>query len=353
MKYIHQQNEWPNFYWQADELAVLLAKTRFDQGRLLGRMEAQCDSLRDEASMITLTADVLKSCAKSGARVDAGPIREAFARRLGLEGGEGSAHIGAWDGAVDMWLDATQNYSDPLTAACLFRWHAGLLEAGDYSAGRWRTSELKSAPSPARLAAEMDLFLQWFNQPAEIDPVLKAALAYFWFATIHPFEAGNGRIARAISSRALARADESSRRYYSMSAQMAKESEGLLSGGSLDLTDWMRWYLVCMGRAIHSAEYTLTRVLHKSWIWERLKEAPVHDRQRIVINRMLGDFHGYLNTSKYARLAKCSTDTALRDIRNLQQFGVLIKNCSGGRSSSYRLATHHDHSASDSLASGM
>jgi Fic family protein len=200
------------------------------------------------------------------------------------------------------------------------------------------------APAAERLENEMMQFVDWFNAPVSIDPVLKAALAHFWFVTIHPFDDGNGRIARAIADMSLARADGSRERCYSMSSQIESERREYYrqleaaQRGTLDVTEWLAWFLGCLDRAVVGAAEILSSVLHKAELWRRINRDPVNDRQRMIINRMLGDLKGFLTTSKYATLARCSEDTALRDVRELVEWGVLVKNAGGGRSTSYRLA---------------
>jgi Fic family protein len=268
------------------------------------------------------------------------------------------------EGIVEMMLDATQKFGEPLTAERMFGWHAALFPSGRSGlrrivVGGWRTPEIGAmkvvsgpvgnervhfeAPAAEMVGREMDRFLAWFNGGQVVDAVMKAGLAHLWFVTIHPFEDGNGRVARAIADMALARADGTPARFYSMSSQMEAERKDYYTElefaqrGGLDLTRWLVWFLGCLGRAIDGADKTLGAVLHKAWMWEWINRGPVNDRQRVVINRMLGGFEGFMSTSKYAKLAKCSTDTALRDIRELVQRGVLVQNTGGGRSTSYRL----------------
>jgi Fic family protein len=263
-------------------------------------------------------------------------------------------------------LDATQSCQQPLTEERLCAWHCALFPTGfsgmhPIVVGAWRPPSAGSmqvvsgaygrervhfeAPDANRLPDEMAAFLQWFGEDHGIDPVLKAGLAHFWFVTLHPFEDGNGRIARAIADMALARADESSQRFYSMSAQIEAERKTYYSElerqqrGSLDVTTWLRWFLECLGRALLSAETALAAVLHKAQVWEHANRYPVNERQRLILNRMLDGFQGYMNTSKYATIAKCSGDTALRDIRSLLEWGLFVQNVGGGRSTSYRLVT--------------
>jgi Fic family protein len=368
MKYIHQYEDWPNFQWDSERLIPLLSEIRYRQGRLLGKMELQgfrLHHLQEEANLVTLTAEIVKSSAIEGEMLDPEQVRSSIARHLGMDLGgtpQVARHI---DGIVEMMLDATQKYSDPLTEDRLFGWHAALFPTGrsgirDITIGAWRPPEAGpmqvvsgpmgrekvhfEAPDAEKLQDEMAAFLEWFNMSSEIDPVIKAAIAHFWFVTIHPFSDGNGRIARAIAELALARADESSERYYSMSAQIESDRnayyDSLKNGQqmTLDITRWLVWFLECLGRAIDGSQDTLAHVMRKDRIWEKAGSVKINDRQHKVITRLLDNFEGHLNTSKYAKLAKCSTDSALRDIRQLQTLGLLIQNPGGGRSTSYRLA---------------
>ncbi len=365
MVYIHQEPGWPKLRWDDDALATTLAAVRHNQGRLLGKMEALGFDLRAEASLTVLTADVVKSSAIEGETLNPEEVRSSIARRLGLDVA-GLPKAGRdVEGVVEMMLDATRKFAEPLTKKRLFAWHASLFPTGrsgmtPITVGAWREKQHDpmrvvsgpfghervhfEAPGAERLDAEMKQFLTWFNEPASLDPVLKAGVAHFWFVTIHPFEDGNGRIARAIADMSLARADGTSDRFYSMSAQIAadrkdyyRELEAAQRGG-LNVTRWLTWFLECLGRAIDSAEQTLGAVLHKAKLWQRINRHGVNERQRLVINRLLDGFRGFLTTSKYAKLAKCSTDTALRDIRELLARGILLQNPGGGRSTSYRLA---------------
>lgn len=364
MIYIHQKGDWPHLSWDGAALASTLAEVRHRQGRLLGRMEALGFDLKQEASLRTLTADVVKSSAIEGEVLEPEEVRSSIARRLGIEVGDLPPASRDVEGIVEVMLDATQRYDAPLTAERLFGWHAALFPTGRsglnrITVGAWRTEAAGpmqvvsgpfgrervhfEAPEAARLPHEMESFLTWFEQEAKTDPVIKAGVAHFWFVTIHPFEDGNGRIARAIADMALARADQARERFYSMSSQIELERKAYYAHlerqqrGDTDITPWLDWFLGCLGRAIEQADEMLGAVLYKARVWEQANLKPVNDRQRLVLNRMLDDFRGNMNTSKYAKLAKCSTDTALRDIRDLSDRGLLIRNEGGGRSTSYRL----------------
>jgi Fic family protein len=347
-------------------LAPSVAAVRHKQGKLLGKMEALGFDLRREANLTVLTSDVVKSSAIEGEALNPDEVRSSIARRLGLElAGLPKAGRDV-EGIVEMMLDATQKYDAPLTDERLFGWHAALFPTGRSGMSRivigaWRSGEMHvvsgpighekvhfEGPSADRVPGEMNAFLTWFNQAPTIDPVLKAAIAHFWFVTIHPFEDGNGRTARAIADMALARADGTGDRFYSMSSQIEAERRDYYreleaaQRSDIDLTRWLQWFLGCLDRAISGAETALSSVLHKARLWQYINVRPVSDRQRLVINRLLDGFEGHLNTSKYAKLAKCSTDTALRDIRELLARGILLPNPGGGRSTSYRLSTLND-----------
>jgi len=366
VSYIHQGPEWPNLRWDNAKLLPLLADVRHRQGRLLGRMEGLGFRLRAEASLTTLTSDVIKSSAIEGSLLDAAQVRSSIARRLGLDFGSPAKAGRDVEGVVEMMLDATQKYAEPLTAERLFGWHASLFPTGRsgmrrITVGAWRPADIGAmqvvsgpigrerihfeAPAADRLGHEVSAFLDWFEAANGIDPVLKAGIAHFWFVTLHPFEDGNGRISRAIADLALARAEGTMDRFYSMSTQIEAEKKRYYQNlehsqkGGVDITSWLEWFLGCLGRAVAGAEAGLAGVLRKAKIWERINhQSPVNERQRKVINQLLDGFEGKLSTSKYARLAKCSGDTALRDIKILLDQGILIQIAGGGRNTSYRLA---------------
>jgi Fic family protein len=361
MKYIYQYEDWPDLKWDMAELAPLLASVRHQQGLLIGQMKAQGFTLRAEAGLINLTDEIVKSSAIEGENLNKEQVRSSIAKHLGMDiGGTAvaSRHI---DGIVEMMLNATEKHNDLLTEERLFGWHAALFPTGrsgmrDITTGAWRTGEMQvvsggigyekihyEAPDTKQLPNEMATFIDWFNSAANLDPILKAALAHFWFVTIHPFDDGNGRIGRAITELALTRADQTSERFYSLSSQIEAERKDYYNAleftqkGTADITRWVKWFLECLGRSIECAEETLSSVLKKSRIWEKVNEGPINERQRKVITRLLDDFKGNLNTSKYAKITKCSSDTALRDIRNLVERGILEQNQGGGRSTSYQL----------------
>lgn len=364
MRYIHLLPGWPDLTWNAETLAGPLASLRHRQGRLLGKMEGLGFDLRTEASLDALTSDVVKSSAIEGEKLNPEEVRSSIARRLGLDVG-GLVPAGRdVEGIVEMMLDATQHYDTPLTAERLFGWHSALFPTGRSGMGKitvggWRTAESGpmqvvsgpigrervhfEAPAAERLNGEMTRFLHRFESDAPLDPVLKAGVAHFWFVTVHPFDDGNGRIGRAIADMALARADRSRERFYSMSSQIEAERKEYYrqletaQRDGLDITAWLAWFLACLERALVAAEASTEAVLFKARLWERVYRGQVNDRQRLVINRVLNGFEGFLTTSKYAKLAKCSNDTALRDITELVERGVLVRNPGKGRSTSYRL----------------
>ena len=370
--YIHELEDWPRFHWNRERLADFLADVRHRQGRLTGHMEALGFNLRQEAVLQTLTADVLKSSEIEGEKLDAEQVRSAIARRLGMDIGAlkpADRHV---EGVVEMMLDATRHYNQPLENERLFAWHAALFPTGrsgisKIRVGAWRddsTGPMRvisgpvgkehvhfEAPTAPRLDREMAAFLGWFNKPPAIDDVLKAGLAHFWFVTVHPFDDGNGRIARAIADMALARSENSSQRFYSMSAQIRQERDDYYEileqtqKGTMDVTPWMDWFLQCLGRAIDGAQSILGSVLAKARFWESVQGIALNERQTLVLNRLLDDFEGKLTTSKYATVAKCSQDTALRDILPLVERGILVRNPEGGRSTSYSLAEHPQKSS--------
>jgi Fic family protein len=364
MAYIHQQEQWPEFSWKGDLLAHPLAQVRHKQGRLFGRMEALGFTLRGEAELETLTQDVVKSSEIEGEILDQEQVRSSIARRLGIDAGALTPADRQVEGVVEMMLDATQHYDEPLTAERLFAWHSALFPTArsgmrNIRAGKWRDDhdgpmQVVSgpmgrerihfeAPPAGQLESAMSRFLEWFNAEGQIDPVLKAAVAHFWFVTVHPFDDGNGRIARAIADMALARSERSPRRFYSMSAQIRMERASYYATlestqkGDLDVTEWMLWFLACLDRAIDGAEITLAKVLAAARFWERVGRHTLNARQVAVLDRLLTGFEGKLTTSKWGKLTQTSPDTALRDIRELIDRGILARDNGGGRSTSYSL----------------
>ena len=365
MTYIHERPGWPEFNWDSGALAGALAAVRHKQGRHLGRMEALGLDFRTEAGLTTLTFEVVKTSAIEGQDLNPDEVRSSIARNLGLDAAGLPGPSREVDGIVEMMLDATRNSETPLTVERIFDWHSALFPTGRsgmkrITVGAWRTEEADpmrvvsgpvgkervhfEAPPAERLEREIESFLQWFNMPMALDPVLKAGIAHFWFVTLHPFEDGNGRIARAISEMALSQADGTKERFYSMSSGIEAERNAYYlqlesaQRGSLDITAWLAWFLGCLDRTIEGADEVLSSVLSKAKLWRRINPIPLNERQQKVINRLLDDFKGNLTTSKFAKIAKCSNDTALRDIHALLGHGIIVKNPGGGRSTSYRLA---------------
>ena len=370
--YIHELPDWPRFRWDHEALAAPLAAVRHHQGRLIGRMEGLGFQLRAEAVLQSLTEEVLKSSEIEGEQLDREQVRSSIARQLGMDIGALAPVDRNVEGIVEMMLDATQNYHAPLTEERLFGWHGALFPTGrsgmtKIAVGVWRTSESGpmqvisgpighehvhfEAPAAERLPAEMRPFLAWFNTIDGVDPVIVAAVAHLWFVTIHPFEDGNGRIARAIADMALARSEGTPRRFYSMSSQIRIERKAYYEKlertqkGDLDITEWIAWFLQCLDRAFAGAETILASVLRKARFWDAHAGDALNDRQRLIVNQLLNGFEGKLSSSKYATLAKCSQDTAARDIDDLSRKGVLARDPAGGRSTSYSLIA----SAADAL----
>jgi Fic family protein len=364
MTYIHELTDWPHFTWDEKKLAETLAAVRNRQGRLTGRMEALGFKLRAEANLQIVTEEVIKSSEIEGEVLNREQVRSSVARRLGIDIGALTPADRHVEGIVEMMLDATGKYDQPLTSERLFAWHAALFPTG-YSGmrkivvGAWRDDKAGpmqvvsgaigrervhyEAPKAAELRKEMNAFIDWFNTNG-IDPVLEAGVAHLWFVTIHPFDDGNGRIARAIADMALARSEKNSQRFYSMSAQIKQEQNAYYDileatqKADVDITPWLQWFLGCLDRAFDGAETILASVLKKANFWKIHTGESFNDRQRAMIERLLNGFEGNLTSSKWAQLAKCSQDTALRDIDNLVSRGILTKDPAGGRSTSYSLA---------------
>jgi len=362
--FIHQQVNWPNFSWENDEIVNLLSEARNLQGRLIGRMESLGFDLRNEAILDTLTLDAIKTSEIEGVYLNPDQVRSSIARKLGMEIAGSIESDRNVDGVVEMMLDATQNYSDPLTADRLFNWHAALFPTGrsgmyKITVADWRkdtTGPMQvvsgamgkekvhfQAPDSSLVEKEMNLFLDWFNHYLKIDLVLKAAIAHLWFVTIHPFDDGNGRITRALTDMLLAQSDKSNQRFYSMSAQIRTERKEYYEilektqKGNLDITDWLKWFLNCLINALKSTDSVLVRVLSKADFWARHSETMINERQKKLLNILLDGFDGKLTSSKWARIAKCSKDTAIRDINDLIEKNILQKEAAGGRSTNYEL----------------
>lgn len=362
--HVHERKEWPEFHWDQGKLAGLLAEVRYLQGRVLGRMESLGFGSREEATLQILTQDVVKTSEIEGEKLDALQVRSSLARRLGMDIGGALPVDRNVEGIAEVMLDATRQYDAPLTAERLFGWHAALFPIGRsgmrrITVGGWRTKasgpmQIVSgpygrervhfeAPSSDRLKKEMARFLKWFNAPPETDLVIKSACAHFWFVTIHPFDDGNGRMARALADMTLARSEKSAQRFYSMSAQIQRERKEYYDvlencqKGPLNITPWIEWFLNCLKHAIAASDKTLEAVLAKARFWKTHAGESFNARQRAILNRLLDGYEGKLTSSKWAKLTKCSQDTALRDISDLLDRQILVKDEAGGRSTSYEL----------------
>ena len=365
--YIHESPNWTQFTWNAQAVAGVLSNVRLRQGTLLGKMQGYGFSSRWEATLEVLTEETLKSSAIEGVVLDPESVRSSMARKLHLEtGGIQKKEDRSVEGVVEMMINATQNYTEPLTPERIWGWHNALFPTGFSGMRRirvaaWRDDKLGPmrvvstkgkrekvhfvAPPAASIKPEIDAFFKWFNGETPGDPLLKAAIAHLWFVTIHPFEDGNGRITRAISELCLARSDSSEQRFYSMSSQISEEKRAYYQElenaqkGSNDITAWLLWLLGCLDRAIEKSNVLTNSALEKDSFWRRLKSRSIalNDRQKKVINKCLNGFDGKLTSEKWEKIAKCSRPTALRDIADLEQKGLLIQNPEGGRSTSYRL----------------
>ena len=362
--YIYKDKNWPHFTLENDILLSTLGKVRNMQGRLIGRMESLGFDLKNEAKLETLTLDVIKSTEIEGEILDSEQVRSSIARRLGMNISGMVASDRDVDGMVEMMLDATQQYKKLLTAKRLFDWHSSLFPAGRSGmykiiVGNWRedsTGPMQvvsgamgkekvhfQAPDSLNIENEMNVFLDWFNQEDKLDPVIKAGIAHLWFVTIHPFDDGNGRIARALTDMLLARSDGSSQRFYSMSAQIRLERRDYYDilektqKGSLNITIWLQWFLNCLMNALIVTDITLAKVYNKAEFWKKNATRMLNDRQQLLLNKMLDGFDGKLTSSKWAKIARCSPDTALRDIQDLITKKILRKEQPGGRSTNYEL----------------
>lgn len=362
--YIYEQPEWPEFRWDNGSVFALLAEVRHRQGRLIGRMESLGFHLRNQAELSTLTEDVLKTSEIEGERLPTEQVRSSIARRMGLEIAAAIPADRHVDGVVEMLLDATRQYDRVLTEDRILAWQASLFPTGfsglrRIRVGAWRDQDSGpmqvvsgpvgrekvhfEAPDAQCIPLEISRFLEWFNAPDAVDPVLKSALAHLWFVTIHPFEDGNGRVARAIGDMQLARSERSPHRFYSLSAQIQVERADYYrilettQKGTLDVTEWVEWYLGCLDRAIANAGQTLAKVMRIAAFWDVHRDSGFNERQRKLLNMLLEGFDGHLTTSKWAKIAKCSQDTAYRDILDLIDKRILQKNDSGGRSTHYSI----------------
>ena len=362
--YIHQKDNWPNFTWNNDEFVNLLSEARNLQGRLIGKMESMGFELRDEALLETLTLDVLKSAEIEGELLNPEQVRSSIAQRLGMEFAGAIMSDRNVDGMVEMMIDATRNCFKPLTVERLFDWHAALFPMGrsgifKITVADWRkdiSGQMQvvsgaagrekvhfQAPDADLIEMEMNRFVKWFNEENKIDLVIKAAIAHLWFVTIHPFQDGNGRITRALTDMLLAQSDKSTQRFYSMSAQIRverKEYYEILEKtqkGDLDISEWIKWFLSCLINALKATNNILTRVLLKADFWNRNSKTIINERQKTILNKLLDGFEGKLTSMKWAKITKCSKDTAIRDINDLINKDILQKESAGGRSTNYEL----------------
>lgn len=360
-KYIYEHNNWTSFSWDDKAINGIFGEVRLMQGKIIGHMNALGFSAKEEATLSSLTLDVVKSSEIEGELLNFEQVRSSIARRLGINTAglvPSSRHI---EGVVEMMLDATQRYELPLTEKRLFGWHAALFPTG-YSGlykievGKYRSGEMQvvsgamgkekvhyNAIKPALVKEEMDKFLTWFNHDNQLDPVLKAAIAHFWFITIHPFDDGNGRMGRAITDMLLARAESSGERFYSMSSQILNERKRYyeilqkVQHSTGNLTEWLDWFLNCLKNAMLTTENTTQKIVQKAEFWKLHQQTPINERQRLMLNKLLDGIDGKLQTSKWAKITKTSTDTALRDIKDLIEKGILIQTAEGGRSANYEL----------------
>jgi Fic family protein len=363
-KYIYQRENWTDFTWNEKKISPLLAEVRHLQGRLLGKMTSLGFGYQEEATLKNITLDIIKSSEIEGEKLNQQQVRSSIARRLGLEVAGLVSSARNIDGIVDMMLDATQAYEKPLTEERLFGWHGALFPTGrsglySIEVAQYRTGGVQvvsggfgnekvhyEAVSARHVKSEMDAFLQWVNTNNQQDSVIKAAISHLWFVTIHPFDDGNGRIARAICDMLLARSDESKQRFYSMSAQINKERKKYYEvlekvqhcTEDSDITIWLEWFLKCLKNALLSSENILKSVLKKAEFWNKHAKTTINERQRLMLNKLLdGDFVGKLQSSKWAKICKCSQDTAIRDIKDLIEKGILRQEDAGGRSTNYKL----------------
>lgn len=364
MHYIYHNLDWPSFYWNHEAIIQQLSMVRNLQGRLLGKMESLGFDLKNEALLHTLTLDVLKSSEIEGEYLDLDQVRSSIARKLGMEIAGAVESDRFVDGVVEMIIDATSNCFEPLTKDRLFDWYAALFPTGrsgmyKISVAGWRkdsTGPMQvvsgalgkekvhfQTPEAPVIEAEMSRFLEWFNTHESIESVLKAAVAHLWFVTIHPFEDGNGRITRALTDMLLARSDNSNQRFYSMSAQIRKETKGYYDilektqKGKLDITAWIQWFLSCLTNALKATDEALDAVLFKANFWRKHTHTVLNERQRKLLSLLMGEFEGKLTSSKWAKITKSSKDTAIRDINDLLEKGILQKEAAGGRSTNYEL----------------
>lgn len=360
-KYIYEYSTWPTFTWDENEILKILGKVRHLQGMIFGKVSALGFSVKKETMLSSLTLDVLKSSEIEGEILNYEQVRSSIARKLGIEFSGMVNSDRDVEGVVEMMLDATQNYKQTLNDERLFGWQSALFPTGrsglyKIETGRYRDGIMQvvsgamgkekvhyQAPPPEVVQKEMNQFIDWFNGETKLDLVVKSAIAHFWFIIIHPFDDGNGRIARALSDLLLARSDDSPQRFYSLSSQILLERKVYyeilkkVQHNDGDITEWLTWFLNCLYRSLKSTEETLNTVLYKADFWDKHKITELNSRQRLILNKLFDGFEGKLKTSKWAKITKCSADTALRDIKDLIEKGILIREKSGGRSTNYEL----------------
>jgi len=361
--YLYERRGWPNFTWDEPKVLAFLSEVRYMQGLLLGKMRNLGFELQDQAVLEMITLDIVKSNEIEGENMNTDEVRSSVARKLGLQL-ETEVHVGRYtEGVVEMMLDATQQYLVPLSQERLFGWHAALFPTGrsgmrKITVGNWRQGEEAmqvvsgrigvekihfEAPVSSEVPNEMTRFLNWVQDESKIDSIIKAAVAHLWFVTIHPFDDGNGRITRAIADLFLARSDKSEQRFYSMSAAILENKKGYYrilertQKGELDITEWLIWFLERLKEAIQSSEDKLKSVMKKARFWNQFSKMSLNHRQRLMINKLLDGYEGIIRTSKWAKITQCSEKTALRDIENLVQKGIMEKGDARGRSTSYVL----------------
>ncbi|MFZ1789167.1 MAG: Fic family protein [Saprospiraceae bacterium] len=354
--YIHERENWTNFFWDNDKLSPILASVRHLQGRLLGRMESLGFDFTERATLESLILDVVDTSRIEGEFLNPELVRSSIARKLGIENADFIKTPRNIEGIVDVILDATQNFDKPLSETRLLGWHNSLFQTGfsgyqQIDVAKYRSGGMKvvsgnfgrekihfEAPSAGRVPHEMEQFLNWLNSDTSVDLVLKSIIAHFWFVTIHPFDDGNGRIARAILDMWLAKSDNSKIRFYSLSNQIFKEHKYYnkiieeSQKGTSDITKYLEWFLGCFERALLASEQNLEIFLDKAHFWDRHKSTNINERQRLLINYLYDNYSkevGFLRTSTYAKLTKCSTDTALRDLQDLVAKEMLKSEDSG------------------------
>lgn len=360
-KYIYEYVNWPHFIWNENEILPLLSKVRLLQGKIIGQMSTLGFKFKSESILSTLTLDVLKSSEIEGETLNYDQVRSSIARRLGLEIAGMTHAAREVEGVVEMMLDATQNYGESLSEERLFGWHAALFPTGwsgmhKIDTGCYRKGDMQiisgamgkekihfQAPSHERMKNEMDILINWINDDSKIDFVLKAAITHFWFIIIHPFDDGNGRIARALSDLFLARSENSSQRFYSLSNQILIDKKSYydilkkVQHSAGDISEWIEWFLNCLYRALIFTEEKTNSIICKAEFWDKHEGTILNSRQRLMLNKILDEFTGKLTTSKWAKISKCSSDTALRDIKDLIEKEILMQEESGGRSVSYTM----------------